>query len=301
MGRISSFLLAVVLAGCGGNSFDKVAVVDPGPVEPAPPVGELGDPVDPNGVTVPAVLAQNLDAAVFDPVAQTLTISLTSLDGSPVSAAYNRDTSLDVPGFQAYSIQENTTQRKFVALFRESASGNSQAGVVADGGQFVNTFGGGTFARFNSATATLPTTGLASYTGEYAGVLNTGDALPGPGAPFDPVQSHRVTGEVLLNADFNDMTVNGGIRNRQVVETGQVYDDVFLAVTGISADGAFAGVAKRDPVATMGNYGGVFAGPNASEVAGVIVVNPVVGATDLVEHGAFVIPACVGGDPSPCP
>ena len=120
-----------LLSRCHANSFDKVAVVDPGPVEPAPPVGELGDPVDPNGVTVPAVLAQNLDAAVFDPVAQTLTISLTSLDGSPVSAAYNRDTSLDVPGFQAYSIQENTTQRKFVALFRRQASRSPQRSARA--------------------------------------------------------------------------------------------------------------------------------------------------------------------------
>ena len=291
-------LLAVlVLAACSGNPLQFG-----GPPQPAPPAGEPGEEAPITGVTVPAVVAQQLRSATYTPGAPTIRIDLRTLDGSPLEAAYTRDATLDVAGFEAYTIQETRSQRKFIALFRRS--GAAEAGVVADGGQFVNYFGGGTFARLQPFS--LPNQGgplLASYSGGYVGLLNFGTTLPGPGGAFDPAQSFRVQGEVLLNADFNAAapSVNGGVRNRTIVETGAALDDIFFEVTQITADGAFSGIVKFDPTKAIGNYAGVFGGAGGTDVAGATVLRPIDGDTAAREHGAFAMSKCAAGDPAPCP
>ncbi|MFN3938361.1 MAG: hypothetical protein ACK4KW_12380 [Gemmobacter sp.] len=289
-------LAAIGLSACSGNPIN----FGTGPVEPAPPPGEIGEEIVAEELVVPAILRQNLNGYGGNPGAATITVSLASLDGSPVNATYARDPALDLNGFAAYSVQEATTQRKFVALVQRSASGRSEALVVADGGQFVNYFGGGEYSR--NGAFNLPASGLASYGGNYVGVLNFGDSTPGgPGGALDPAQSFRVTGRILINADFNDFAINGGIDNRSIVETATPLDPQFLEVTQINAQGAFAGVTKFDSRTPSGNYGGIFAGPNAGEVAGVVVLRPLRNEALSREHGAFVLPRCAAGSASPCP
>lgn len=297
--KLSPLLAALALAACSGNPLNFG-----GPPEPAPPVGEPGEPAPITGVVVPAVVAQHLKEATFTPGAPTIQIDLRTLDGTPLKATYNRDATLDVAGFDAYTVQETRSQRKFIALFRRS--GAAEAGVVADGGQFVNYFGGGTFARlqpFSLPAAPPGGTLLATYTGGYVGLLNFGTPLPGPGASFDPVQSYRVQGEVMLNADFNasNLSVNGGVRNRSIVETGTALQDIFFEVTQITPEGAFSGIVKFDPTKAIGNYAGVFGGAGGSDVAGATVLRPIDGNPDAREHGAFAMPKCAAGDPAPCP
>lgn len=289
MSRIAAVIAGALVAACSGNPLTGIAP----PTDPDAPGGS-GD------LTVPEELAGNLSGATYDPAAQTLTVSLQALDGGETDQAYVRDPSLDLNGFEAYTLQETGTQRKFVALFRESPSGAVQAGTISDGGQFVNVFRGGTFARVDAFT--LPSSGLATYTGGYVGLTNAGVTQPGPaGPPFDPAQATRVTGDVLINADFADASVNGGIRNRTVIETGEEFDDVFLEVTGIDADGAFEGRAMRDPQTQMGDYAGIFGGEEASDIAGLIFVTPVEGEPNLIESGAFTAARCAPGAGAPCP
>lgn len=305
-------LLAVLaLAACGGNPLQFG-----GPPEPPPPVGEPGEEAPITGVTVPAVVAQHLRSAQYTPGAATMKIDLRTLDGTPLQATYQRDATFDAAGFEAYTVQESRSQRQFLALFKRGTA--TEAGVVADGGQFVNYFGGANFARLQPFT--LPTAGaggslLATYTGGYIGLLNSGVSVPYPGGPFDPSRSFRVTGDVMLNADFNtdNLSVNGGVRNR-VVEPDPVataaegnipapipLKDIFFEVTQITADGAFSGIIKFDRTKAVGNYAGVFGGTGAAEVAGATILRPIDGDTATREHGAFVLPKCAAGDPPPCP
>jgi hypothetical protein len=278
---------AFALAACDGNPFGAG-----GPTPPTPP---SDDP------EIAARLRQNVAGAAFDPATGTLRVDLRSLDGTPVSATYARTPALDTNGFLAYTAQETSSQRLFLALVRRGAAGATEALTVADGGQFANSFGGGTYQRLGAFT--MPGSGLASYSGGYVGLLNTGATVPGPGPGFDPQQSFRVTGEMLLNADFNagNAAVNGAVRNRQVVETGAALPDVFLWVAEVNPDGRFQGSVRLTPSEIVGDYGGTFGGLGASEVAGVMVFNPIPGERDLREHGAFVLPRCAPGDPPPCP
>lgn len=300
---------AAFVAACGGSPLNFGGTVP----EPTPP-GEIGDDAPITGIEVPEVVAQHLKTATYSPGAPTMQIDLRTLDGTPLAATYRRAAAFDAAGFEAYTVQETRSQRQFLALFKRGAA--VEAGVVADGGQFVNYFGGATFARLQPFTLPTPMTPaptpsnptpqptlLATYTGGYIGVLNRGTAVPHPGTPFDPHRSDRVTGEVMMNADFNaqNMSVNGGVRGRQVVDTGEALKDIFFEVTQITPQGAFSGVIKFDPRTVVGNYAGVFGGAGAAEVAGATILRPIEGDPTTREHGAFVLPKCAPGDAAPCP
>lgn len=327
-------LLAVLaLAACGGNPLQFGG--PPAPPEPPPPVGEPGEDAPITGVTVPAIVAQHVRSAEYTPGALTMKIDLRTLDGTPLSATYERAAQYDAAGFDAYTIQETRSQRQFLALFRRS--GNATAGVVADGGQFVNYFGGGIFSRgmqsFTLPSPTVPLPGqvqtgltpretlLATYTGGYVGLVNAGPDVNHPQDPFDPRRPFRVTGETMINADFNadNLSINGGVRNRTMLPDPDPtadpatnlpapvpLEDIFFNVTQITADGAFSGIVKfrasaLGPEQSIGNYAGVFSGAGATDVAGVTLLRPIRGDSVTKEHGAFALPLCRAGDPSPCP
>lgn len=245
---------------------------------------------------IPAVLSQNLESAVYNPTAQTLTVQLTSLDAAPLTASYTRKAALDVPGFEAYETQFSGQNRHFIALFAQNPRANAMAGVVADGGQFVNYFGGGIYARVD--VFTRPTAGLAVYNGSYAGVLNTGIS-PGP---LDPAAPIRTAGTARITADFNaGGSMSGGITGRTNVDTGVALDNVFMDAAAIDGNGAFAGNVMFGDRTIIGNFGGLFAGTGATDVAGVLVFRPIAGNTDLIEHGAFVLPCTPAQSSITCP
>jgi hypothetical protein len=318
-------LLAVLaLAACGGNPLQFG-----GPPEPPPPVGEPGEEAPITGVTVPAIVAQHLRSAEYTPGAPTMKIDLRTLDGTPLAATYQRAAAFDVAGFDAYTVQETRSQRQFLALFKRGTA--TEAGVVADGGQFINYFGGGTFARLQPFTLPAPVTPLpsetnlnpqptllATYIGGYVGLLNTGVEVSN--SVLSPRRSFRVQGDVAINADFNaeNMSLNGVIANRAVLPDpdttasgnlpGPVaLQPVFFGVTQITSNGAFSGTIKYDPSsASIGNFAGVFGGSGASEIAGVTLIKATDFDPDAREHGAFVASKCIVGvvgavNPPGCP
>ncbi len=268
---ISYSLCLGLLTACGdGNPFT---------------FGVTGVPIDPpTGGEVAIGLATDANVAFFAN-AQTITVEFIPLDQGTFSATYDRKVNLDVPGYQAYSYQDDSLDRMFVAIVAESPDAAIQAATVMDGGQFTKFFGGAIVTQVGAYSAD---TGLVSYAGTYAGLSN----INAPGAellPVDPsidpallpAQPTRVTGDVFINTDFTDNTIDGAITNQELVEYGTAMPDVFLMPTtgNINAtNGSFEGTA------TGGSYEDQFGGAEATSVGG---------AVDLgQEYGIFVLAQC---------
>ena len=233
---------------------------------------------------VPAELSVDLGAVEYDSVNETLKVTLLPFDGSPVETSYIRDATRDVGGFQAYELQENQFSRKYTALFKD---GNfASAGVVATNYNLGNEFGGATYGRPSGYTA--PTIGIATYTGTYAGVQTTTNTVTGTGP-------NRVSGDVLLNVDFNDARVEGEVTNMQIVDGGASLQDLTMVQTAVDG-GSFFGEVRILEI-TVGDYGGNLAGPNADEAAGALVFD----RSGIREYGAFVLPQlCISAPGTNC-
>lgn len=321
MTKLPSFALAAcILAACSGNPFTPIIPV-PEPVVPETPVVEDPDngvepppaPPAPNPFAqIPEALSNNLEAASYDPVNDTLTLRLSTLNAQTLDASYIRTEELDRPGYQAYTLQDDPLDRHVTAMVAQSADDTVKAGVASDGGQFNTFFSGGFYER--NGTYTQPTQGLVSYAGTYAGVTN----IDAPGAQLLPItgtvpninrprQSAQTVGDVFLNVDFSSNVVNGSITGRnfpQILDTNGVPQElptVILRSAGIDTDGRFSGnlvqyIGSDSP--DIGEYGGIFGGENASSVAGVVALtefdgegNPL-GYEGERETGVFVLAKC---------
>lgn len=265
-------------------------------------------------ITIPDELKGDLTKISYTPGAVTITVEGISLDGNNRSTTYNRRAALDVPGYIAYTAQNDPLDRHSTAFVAQSRnSGSVRAGVVVTGGQFNRVFSGNFYERTGGFSRT---TGLVSYAGTYVGLLNGGgngsDLLPVP-AGTDPSvvpgQAGTVTASVFLNADFADGQVNGAIYNRVWREqnngAGQALPSIVLIATDIATDGTFHGanVEYDGLVGTdIGDYGGIFGGPDADAVGGAVVLtewdgenNPLGLETEL-EWGVFVLDRCGTAD-----
>lgn len=294
--RVIAVLMAgLSVAGCGGNPFNNA---------PDPGNGGGGGGGGGGGTGgVPEQFRGNLQSATYSTAGGgQLTVQIQPLDATPQSITFARNPTFDTQGYEAFTFQATNVNRFFVALFDTSADGAVTAGV-AGSSQFTEMVWGSVYEA-DTAFAAPSGGGLASYSGNYAGILNTGFVVDGglpPGPPFEPGRPPRVTGEVLINADFTDNAVEGGIRNRRVVDTNTPLDDVFLQITEVNADGTFAGTVVFDDLSSAGSYAGTFGGVGGTAVAGALDITPVPGNADLLERGVFVADRCVSGDPSPCP
>lgn len=294
------FAACLALSACG--SGDGTNPVTGGPAGSTPGGG--------GGLTsntIPANLAGNVSRIAYDPNAGTLSVEVTSLDSSTQVATYARNASLDVPGYTAFSFQDDPLDRMFIALAAASADGSVQAGIVSDGGQFNEYYAGGYYAR--TGTSSIPTSGLVSYAGTYAGITN-GDVPGGPGLlpvppgtppSITPGQALQTAGDVYLNVSFSDNSVNGAIINRRFIGVSGSLADIALNSSDIDTNGEFLGTAEflGDPsLGAQGDYGGIIGGTNASSIAGVIALNNIFLPTDPRdtpfdrEIGVFVLPRC---------
>lgn len=255
--------------------------------------------------TLPSAIGGDLNRITFNPATETLQVDMSALDASEALATYARAPALDRDGFLAYQVNEGNLQRTFTALTRQSDRGTVLAAVVADGGQFNRRFGGGYYARLIPLTMPVPdgtpNSGLVTYTGDYLGLFTPGasSGLPGIPAEVDTSTNYRVIGNILLNASFSDLAVNGGVFGREAIDatgaTVLALESIALIYTDIDeATGSFIGevefVAETQDV--IGNYGGAFAGTDASDVGGVLLINPIRDEDGMWENGAFVLGVC---------
>ncbi|MEX0282529.1 MAG: thymidylate synthase [Arenibacterium sp.] len=261
-----------------------------------------------NGGLVPEIIAGDLEGITYDPVAQTLVVRGVSLDDTPFESVYRRRPSLDRGGYEAYTAQDSSLDQHSTAYVRDI--NGTRAAVVVTGGQFENYFGGATYGRsggFDPVDVTS-TSGQVSYAGNYIGLTNLpgdgGDLLPvAPGTPTEirPGQAGEVTGRVLVNADFADNVVQGGVFQRVYVDNpGTNLEDLAFEPSAIDpATGSFTGNVTIN-LQERGTYGGIFGGTNAEAVAGALFVEDHIdGIDDEEEYGIFVLTQCgtPGEDP----
>jgi hypothetical protein len=278
-------------------------------------------------VSVPAALASGVRNATFDAASGTLVVEGLNLDEVPFRAIYNPTPSLDRPGYKAFTIQEDPLDRHFTAFAGQSGnSGSVRAVTVGSPGPRNRSFLGGFFQRdggFDRPDVT-PNTGLVSYAGNYVGVTNLGDLngpnllpIPDP-STVDPEllipQAQTVQGRAFINADFADNRVEGNITGRTIAETGQALPSLVLLATNIQANGTFNGGVEYDvrdvrsnttSNINIGDFGGVFGGPNSEGVAGIVSLsqfdgsgNPL-GMINEIESGIFVLDQCGTAASSP--
>lgn len=298
-----------LLVACGdGQPFIFTSTEPTTPTDPNEP-----DEPDPN--VIPGALSGDVSAVAYNASTGLLLIDLAALDqsnGDVPLVEYDRNPALDVPGYIAYSYQDDPLDRMFVAIVAESFDGAVEAVVAMDGGQF-NTYFGGTYYGRN-VDYTSPG-GLVSYAGSYAGITNLdadgAQLLPPSGSPNPsllPDQPAQVTGSVFLNADFGDGAVNGVITDRtwvnlnaaDLTDLGASLPDVFLIPSTITPGGTFTGAVEDAGQLNIGTYGGIFGGDGATAVAGsVFLENFLDGIDNENEFGIFVLMQCglPGDDP----
>ncbi|MDO8328109.1 MAG: hypothetical protein Q7T28_14380 [Cypionkella sp.] len=305
-----------ILASCGsgapfGNPVDPVD-----PTDPTPPVDPLAVPTD---------IAKNLRSITYDPSGGgKLKVDLFGLTASSRTATFVRAAALDVDGYRAFTYQETGLQRTHLAFVADGLRSTVRAATVADGGQFNQHYGGGTYSRIDVYQAPVPRdgveTGQFSYAGTYAGVFVPGDVnnagLPAGLTPYTP---YRVQGETLIDANFANNLVNGGVDNRWLLDAagnpidfnqdGIVDDnDKLKAIVfrgeyntpNIDENGMFLGDVEfslpdgevPEGHSPIGTYGGMFGGVGATDIAGAIVLNPIPGNRNIWEYGVFNLPRC---------
>lgn len=299
---IAAVALAL-LAGCDGTQpFDFN--VPPVPVDPLTPEEQEEQ------AAIAASIAGDVDGGSSNSGLSSLTVRIT-LDTTPVDAVYFRNAALDIPGYTAFSVQEDPLDRMFIGLV---ARAPGVEGIAAmDGGQFTKFFGGTTFRQvgaYSPHDPSQPDNGLVSYAGTYAGLSNnpiyaSSELLPvppGTDPAIIPAQATRVTGQIFINADFADNAVNGAVYDRTEWDTGAALPDIFLIPTGIAADGRFQGVVQDVEQDGIGNYGGTFGGTGASGIAGGIHIEDYLdGVENEEEFGIFVLTQCgLAGDAAIC-
>jgi hypothetical protein len=298
----------LVVSACGGNPFSDAI----GPVDPTVPVDPGGGVTVGNGVTVGKDVVGNMRTVEFaGDNTSPIRVNINSQDSAMLEGSYARNPSLDVAGYKAYTYQETGSNRMLVALVSDRL-GSAKGLVAVDGGQFATYHGGGLYARAEAFVAPTDPSGAQgkfNYSGTYVGLLNFGDPVPGgPGGDLDPIQSYRTSGRVLITADFEEMAISGGIDRRRVVDTGDALATQMLYDGTIDATGNFSGKTQRldinpttgdGTLTDSGNYAGIFAGANASEIAALFVFKPIQGDDRAEERGLFTSASCtVEGGPA---
>jgi len=293
------------------TNLENEGTVTDGDGEPI--LDEEGEEIEFADNGIPEPIAFNLASADFDAGDETLTVTITSLDSTPLEAVYERNTALDVDGYVAFSQQEDALDRFFVGYGQSSNDGNTTGVLVMDGGQFTRFIAGVYYTQNNYTphVSSQPDNGLVAYTGRYIGILNFDElddsqlltASSGIPANLLAGQPARVLGDVLINADFVDMQVNGGIANRRVASATALDPftlfDIGLVPADILENGTFFGEANRPDASAVGSYGGTFGGNEASGVAmGVHLTGDFIPEFDSEEEfGLIVLTKCgLAGD-----
>ncbi|MEM6305244.1 MAG: hypothetical protein AAF744_11010 [Pseudomonadota bacterium] len=233
----------------------------------------------------------------YDPATDTLNLNNIPFDDP--NNNYERITTENFSnGFDAYTSApaRDSNEIEYFAIFRRSDSGQSQVAAAGTDGYIDFGFGGAGAQRLG-AKPTLPTSGVYSYTGEYAAVRTTRPNTP---TATNPDRTEFVTGTANLAADFGDFdnvgAVGGTITNRTVYDTsgnpiGALDGFISLANAEIDFENAVIGNSTAVEINGAGNqvgsgtWNGVFAGPGGNEIAGVLFIE----GSEVQETGGFVV------------
>ncbi|EYD78328.1 hypothetical protein Rumeso_00157 [Rubellimicrobium mesophilum DSM 19309] len=172
-------------------------------------------------------------------------------------------------------------------------------------GSFVD-YGFGGFVYERNGGVELPTSGQATFAGDYAGMRVMAGAAPGD-------DLYYVTGEAQVDVDFADFNDGGGVK-------GQITDRAYTDSEGnaivvdlpdadllfdigpgtVTQNGEMAGGIRSTRVDEngevveyeAGNYYAIMAGDNADEIVGIVVVesaDPRFDGVTAQETGGFIV------------
>lgn len=224
----------------------------------------------------------------YDEDADQLVINNLPFDGA--DGRYSRVSSRTVGAFNVYkSEQFDSRPFRYYAVFRRSDSGNAQVAAVGTDRYVGYGFGGATAQRLNN-NVTMPDEGEYVFTGDYAAVRVRGGGK----------NEQYVSGDIRIDIDIRDFdtigAVEGIINNRKLYRrNGTLVSEQndYVALATAEIDFANAGTVKStatlieyvtaDSLAS-GDWKAVFAGDNAEEMAGIIVLDSPSSATT---EGAF--------------
>lgn len=204
------------------------------------------------------------------------------------------------------------------AIYAVSPSGQTQVAIVRTG-DFIN-YGFGGYVYERNGSVTLPTSGQANFSGNYAGLIDYNGAgglnyttgtmamqiqfdafnTSQTGAAANAV-SGTVTDRKIYDINGNEVTstVLAALSAQQQVTITELPTLVFTVQPGVmTSNGEIAGSVSSTVAGTSGptvyetgSYYAVLAGTNATEVAGIIVVTSASpGATGVTarETGGFI-------------
>ncbi|KAJ56529.1 hypothetical protein ACMU_06200 [Actibacterium mucosum KCTC 23349] len=283
----------MAVASCSGSAGDDgtnlVTIGVSGDID------DVGDPTLGPGDPIERFEEEGQASAItYDPGTDTFTVDNLAFDGTGV---YDRDDEVaTLNGFRVYENNNPTERRAYKALYLESASGLSRVAVVRTGSYLGFGFGGFVYAR--DGEVVLPTTGQATFQGDYAGLR----VFSGQGG------IQYTTADAELIVDFEDFVstraVEGTLTNRQIFDTSGALVDtlptLILATGDISDAGELTGNASSQRFDAgagafvdfeEGNYYGIIGGADADEIVGVIVVqgtDPDDATIGFQETGAFI-------------
>jgi len=170
-----------------------------------------------------------------------------------------------VGGFASYIDGTN------VALYAETISGNGAVFVVSSATVDLD-LAGVQVARLGETD--LPSSGSATFNGEYAGIF----------IDEDLVAVAVIEGDAELTADFGSATISGDITNR--VSFGSSAEDILLLPTAITSAGAFSGTTTggefTGATTSNGEYVGLIVGDTGNEVVGGLTITQFSGARGRV-------------------
>lgn len=299
---IAALALASALAACDGANLTGSGSSGIGtgaqPLVPEPPPADPGTPgsgtdADPDNLYTSELANADGDLTVnemsYDAATDTLVFNNLPFDSNKTASGENTyvrnpavSASLAGTRFGAYRNAGGPVgSSQYYAVFRRSASGNSQVGAVGSDRYLSFGFGGAAAQRLNGKGKLPSANDSYVFTGEYAAVRTVVDDTTG-------TRMEYVAGTAVIDVDIMDFDVKGAVEglivNRTFFDANGVRlpdldgaDYITLKTAEINFDNwtisssdastVLAGEEKQ-----TGSWAGLFAGPNGEEVVGIVVV-----------------------------
>lgn len=326
----SAIMACLLLAACDGNPFASAPDTGTGGTDSG---GINTDHALPPGTENPSASGDivrreakddtgngYVDSVSYDSVNDTFQVDGLAFDGANV---YQRGTAVGSLG--SYAVYEGDStysddvtgvpidQFAHRALYGVSTTGKTQFAVIRTGGYMNYGFGGFIYER--DGTVTLPTSGQAHYTGDYAGLRDFNGQT---GIEYSQ-------GLMTIDIDFNDFSTGAGVRgsitDRSIydVNGNDITQDVIDALnvgnstpltelpvltfvvdpTALDSNGELtAGIdssyssSGTPTTLESGQYYAIVAGDDASEIVGIVVVestDPRYTGVTVRETGGFIL------------